>query len=132
MNLEAKKFLAELRPGLMWGGGILLLAFAASFARARGYMDHDTVLRIVIGMNGLMIAYFGNRVPKLVAPSECARQVARFAGWSMVLSGLIYAGLWAFAPIPLAVTAGPAAVAAGIILTVVYCVRLRSRPNPQG
>ena len=53
------------------------------------------MLRVVIGINGLMIAYFGNRAPKTVAPSSHARQVTRVSGWSSVLSGLVYAGLWA-------------------------------------
>ena len=41
-------------------------------------------------------------MPKAVVPSAYARQATRVAGWSMVLSGLVYAGLWAFAPIPVA------------------------------
>jgi hypothetical protein len=85
------------------------------------------VLRIVIGLNGLMVAYFGNRMPKAVAPSAFARQLTRFAGWSFVLSGLVYAGLWAFAPLPLAKTVGTGAVAAGIIATLGYAFWLRVR-----
>lgn len=119
----------ELLVGLAWGGGIVLLALAAKFAFNQGHIDHDTMLRIVIGINGLMIAYYGNRAPKAVAPSAYARQVARVAGWSLVLSGLVYAGLWAFAPIPLAITAGTGAVAAGILVTLGYCFRLRARAN---
>jgi hypothetical protein len=117
----------ELLPGLAWAGGLILLALGATFARAQGYMDHDTMLRLVIGANGLMIAYFGNRAPKAVAPSADAAQIARFSGWSMVLSGLVYTGLWAFAPIQLAITAGTVVVAAGILLTIGYCFRLRAQ-----
>ena len=39
-----------------------------------GIVDGDTVTRVVIGLNGLMIAWFGNRMPKTLAPSACARQ----------------------------------------------------------
>ena len=53
----------ELQVGLAWGGGIILLALTATFARNQGYIDQDAVLRIVIGANGLMIAWFGNRAP---------------------------------------------------------------------
>ncbi len=74
-----------------------------------------------------MIAYYGNRAPKAVAPSACARQVARVAGWSFVLSGLVYAGLWALAPIPVALAAGTAVIAAGMIVTLAYGFRLRAR-----
>ena len=112
---------------LAWGSGIVLLALAATFARKQGYIDQDTVLRLVIGATGLMVAYFGNRAPKLVAPSAHARKTSRVAGWSLFLSGLVYAGLWAFAPIRLAITLGCGAVAAGMLVTLGYCLRLRAR-----
>ncbi len=113
----------ELIGALAWGGGIVVVALCASFARNQGYIDQDTVLRIVIGLNGLMIAWYGNRAPKMIAPSAAARQVTRVAGWAFVLSGLVYAGLWAFAPIQLAKTVGTGAVAVGMIVTLAYCIR---------
>jgi hypothetical protein len=117
----------EILVGLGWGGALILLALGASFAREHGYIDHDTTLRLVIGANGLMIAFFGNRAPKTVAPSACAQQVTRFAGWSMVLSGLVYTGLWIFAPIQTAITLGTAVIVAGMIATLAYCLHLRGR-----
>jgi len=117
----------ELLVALFWGGGIVLLALGATFARNQGYIDQDTVLRLVIGANGLMIAYYGNRAPKAVAPSAYAQRVARVSGWSMVLSGLVYAGLWAFAPIQVAIWVGCAAVLAGMLVTFGYCVRMRAQ-----
>ena len=80
-------------------------------------------------MNGLMIAWYGNRMPKAVAPSACARQATRVAGWSLVLSGLVYAGLWAFAPIPVALSVGCGAIVAGIAVTLGYCLSLRARAS---
>ena len=121
----------EIRVALAWAGGIVLLALCAKFAREQGYIDQDTVLRIVIGMNGLMIAYFGNRAPKAIAPSAFARQIARVAGWSQVLSGLVYAGLWAFAPIPVAIVVGSGAIVAGMVVTLGYCFWLRARGRAQ-
>ncbi len=117
----------ELIGSLAWGGGIITLALGATLARKLGYIDGDTVTRVVIGMNGLMIAWYGNRMPKAFVPSARARQVARVGGWSMVLSGLVYAGLWAFAPIPVAIVGGCAAVAAGIAVTLGYCLSLRAK-----
>jgi hypothetical protein len=124
MNKEMKQ---EVIGSLAWGVGIVLLALVATFARKSGYIDADTVTRIVIGANGLMIAWFGNRLPKAFVPSACARQLRRVAGWSLVLSGLVYAALWAFAPIPLAVAGGSAAVLAGIAVTVSRCLSLRAK-----
>lgn len=117
----------EIRGSLAWGIGILLLALAASWARKAGYLEGETVTRLVIGANGLMIAWFGNRMPKAFVPEAWARQVRRVGGWSLVLSGLVYAGLFAFAPLQLAVWGGCAAVLAGIAVTVGYCLSLRAK-----
>jgi hypothetical protein len=60
-------------------------------------------------------------------PGAQARQARRVAAWSLVLSGLVYAGLWAFAPIAVATWAGMAVVLAGIAVTLGYCLTLRRR-----
>lgn len=117
----------DLIGSLAWGGGIIAVALGATFARQMGYVDGDTVTRVVIGMNGLMIAWFGNRMPKAFVPSDLARKVHRVGGWSMVLSGLVYAGLWAFAPIPVAIIGGCGAVLAGMAVTIGYCLSLRAK-----
>ncbi|MEP9357760.1 ammonium transporter [Sphingomonas sp. KR3-1] len=117
----------ELAAGLGWCGGILALSIGSVVARKLGYIDQDTVLRLVLGINGLMIAWYGNRIPKKVVPSIRARQAQRVAGWSQVLSGLVYTGLWAFAPIPVATILGTATVFAGVVVTLGYCLSLRDR-----
>ena len=117
----------DLTGGLAWGGGIIALALVATLARKMGYIDGDTVTRVVIGMNGLMIAWYGNRMPKALAPSAHARQVARVCGWSFVLSGIAYAGFWAFAPIQVAVIGGCGALLLGMAVTFGYCRSLRGR-----
>lgn len=117
----------ELIGGLAWGGGIIAVALGMTVARKLGYVDGETVTRVVIGLNGLMIAWYGNRMPKAFAPSAQARKVTRAGGWSMVLSGLVYAGLWAFAPIQIAVAGGCGAVIAGIAVTLGYCLSLRAK-----
>ena len=120
MNKEAMGHLA-------WGVGILVLALAASFARRQGLIDADTTTRIVLGATGLMIASFGNRIPKTFVPSAHARKAQRVAAWSLVLSGLVYAGAFAFAPIPVALVLGCGAVVVGIAVTIGYCLMLRAR-----
>jgi hypothetical protein len=120
----------EILVGLAWAGGILLLTFGATLAAHRGYIEDDTMLRVT-AMNGLVIAYYGNRAPKVIAPTAHARQVTRVAGWAFVLGGLLYAALWAFAPLPVATTVGTGAVAAGVIVTLGYCSWLRAQSRPQ-
>ena len=88
-----------LKEGLSWAGTVVVVALCASFARKRGCIDSHAITRVVTGTNGLMIAWYGSRLSKTVVPRARAGQARRVAGWSMVLSGLIYAGLGAFAPI---------------------------------
>lgn len=119
----------DLIGSLAWGGGIVAVALGMTAARQLGYVDSDTVTRVVVGLNGIMIAWMGNRMPKTFVPSARARQARRVAAWSLVLSGLVYAGLWAFAPIQTAVIGGSAAVITGIAVTLGYCLSLRNKAN---
>ena len=123
----------DIMTGLVFGGAMLLLALAAKYAHAKGYVGEDVAMR-TLAMNGLLIAYYGNKIPKRVAPHAIARKAQRFSGWTQVLSGLTYAGLWAFAPIPVAETLGTAVVFAGVILVLGYCVILDrgARTSAQG
>ena len=112
---------------LAWAGGIIALALCASFARRLGYVDSDTGLRVVLGVNGLIVAWYGNRMPKKFVPSARGRQAARVGGWSMVLSGVAYALLWIFAPIQVALLAGSALLVAAVAVTFGYCLALRAK-----
>ena len=127
MNRELVRYLA-------WAAGILAVALAASYARKLGAIDQETTTRVVVGLNGLLVAWIGNRMPKAVAPSSAVARVRRVGGWSMVLSGLVYAGLWVFAPVQVAVAGGCAAIIAGIAVTAGYCLaqhaKARTRPLP--
>lgn len=117
----------DLINSLAWGGGIVVLALCASLARNLGFIDQDTTLRIVLGATGLMIASFGNRIPKTFVPGTGARKAQRVAGWSMVISGLVYAGAFVFAPVMTAVVVGCGAVILGMTVTFAYCLSLRNR-----
>ncbi|MFN3931993.1 MAG: ammonium transporter [Brevundimonas sp.] len=120
----------DLIGNLAWGGGIVALALADSFARREGYIDADMVNRIVLGATGLMIAWQGNRLPKTFVPSACGREARRVAGWSMALSGLVYAALWAFAPFQVALIGGCGAIILGMAVTFGYGFWLRGRARP--
>ncbi|MDR6851917.1 hypothetical protein J2Y54_001410 [Sphingomonas sp. BE123] len=118
---------SETKISLAWGVGIVVLALGLSSARSAGHVDHDTVMRIVLGATGLMVAWFGNMMPKRFVPSALARKVRRVGGWSMAVSGLIYAAAFATLPIQTAVFVGGGAVLAGLALTLGYCQSLRTR-----
>lgn len=115
----------DLSVGLAWGGGMIAVALAATAARQLGLIDGDTVTRIVMTVIGIMVAWYGNRMPKAFAPSANARRVARVGGWSVALSGIVYAGLWAFASFDVALWVGSGAILAGMAVTVGYCLSLR-------
>lgn len=112
---------------LVWAGGVIALARIASFARREGWIDTDAVNRIVFGAIGLMIAWYGNRLPKTLAPTAAAQRVNRVGGWSMAISGLVYALLWIFAPFDVALWGGCAAILAGMALTLATCLHARQR-----
>jgi ammonia channel protein AmtB len=117
----------ELIGAFAWAGLMIALALGATFAKRHGYIAGDTATRVVIGMNGLWMAWYGNKIPKTFAPSACARRAQRVSAWSMVLSGLVYTGLWAFAPIPMAIWVGSGAVFASVAVTLGYCLWLRAK-----
>lgn len=113
------------KADIAWGGGIVVLAAVATLARQQGYIDEDASIRLVLGVTGLMLVWYGNRAPKAFIPDARTRQAARFSGWSMVLSGLVYAVLWGFAPFSVALVFGCGAVLAGVAATFLYCRSLR-------
>lgn len=118
---------SETKVSLAWAAGIIVLALGLSSARSAGQIDHDTVTRIIFGATGLMVAWYGNMMPKRFVPSELARKVHRVGGWSMAVSGLIYAGAFAALPIQTAVFVGCGAIIAGLALTISYCQSLRTK-----
>ena len=119
----------ELMACLVWVGGTATVTLGAIFALKLGYIDSDTFLRVVIGFYGLMVAWYGNRLPKTFVRNSRLRQVRRVSAWSQVLGGLVYAGLWAFAPLPLAIWGGLGALLAGSAVTLGYFLWLQAKPK---
>ena len=117
---------ADWKANIAFALGIVVVALVGTAARKLGWIDHDTLLRTVIGANGLLIAWNGNRMPKQWVPSAWARRVRRGGGWSMGLSGIVYAGLFAFAPLSVAYPWGAVAVVGGVAVTIGYCVTVRN------
>jgi hypothetical protein len=111
--------------GVQVGGALLL-----TYARKQGMIDGETVTRGVMVLIGLSLAAFGNTMPKTldgpprsIGQSTAAQSVLRVGGWAMVLSGLAFAALWAFAPRGAAEIASVAVVAAGMAFMLGYTVR---------
>ena len=117
----------EVVGSLIGAAAIILLALGATLARQQGLIETETVNRIVMGAIGLQLAWFGNQAPKRFVAGANAQRVQRVSGWSMAISGLIYAALWAFAPFEIALWIGCGAVALGVAVTIGYCLSLRGR-----
>lgn len=117
----------DLAGGLVWAGLMLALAAGGAAASRLGYVSHETVTRAVSGAIGLWLVWSGNRIPKTFVRNACARRAKRVTAWSMVVSGLVYAGLWAFAPLPVATWAGASAILTGLVISVAYCLSLPAR-----
>jgi hypothetical protein len=113
---------SDVVPNLVVAGLLIGTALAATAARQAGWIDGETVTRLVMGGTGLLLAWVGNRMPKRFVPAAQARRVNRVGGWSMAVSGLVYGALWAFAPLDMALWGGCAAVIAGMAVTVGYCL----------
>jgi hypothetical protein len=79
---------------------------------------------------GLMLMTIGNGMPKRQEgpPSQTVRDIAvrqsiaRVGGWMMMLGGLIWVGLWAFAPRDLAEVGSIAAVGTTTLVMIVYAI----------
>lgn len=92
----------SLTIGAVQIGGALLLALA----RTQGMIDAETATRGAMVLIGLGFAAFGNAMPKIgddatpptLRAAVVKQAMSRVGGWTMVLFGLAYAGLWAFAP----------------------------------
>ncbi len=82
--------------------GALLLAFA----RKQGLIDSEGVTRGAMVIIGLGVAAIGNMMPKTrdgpppptVELAALRQRVLRISGWALMLGGLMFAGLSAFAP----------------------------------
>lgn len=119
------------RLGFALGLAAVFLAVAAGlrFAAAEALIADDLAQRAVQVIIGLGLAAYANVMPKQLggprksAEAETRAQGAlRVAGWSMTLAGLAQAGLWAFAPLPLANAASMALVAGATLLTLGYAI----------
>ncbi len=108
---------------------ILAVSVGLVWAKHQGMIAAPLVTRIVMVMIGLMLAANANLIPKAgTAKTERHIAIQRVSGWAMMLGGLGYAAAWAFVPLSNAAELSMAAVAAGIVWVIGFCV-LSRRPK---
>lgn len=132
-TLRAKKSIrgALILAGVQVGGALLL-----TLANKLGWIDSETTTRGVMVLIGLMLVVVGNSMPKKQEdgpPSQTVgdivvrQSITRVGGWAMLLGGLVWVGLWAFAPRDVAQVGSIAAVATAVVVMLVYAIwRFRS------
>ena len=107
-----------------WGLIIVCVSLSASYLRDLGYTDGDTVTRVVMCLSGLMVASFGNRVPQTLFAQAQTSIARKMASKSLVVGGLIFAGLWTFAEISVARPVGIAILALSLAITLIHIFTL--------
>jgi len=124
---------AFVRP-LVWSAGAVLAAILSiAAARETGLIDPDLGKRLGATMIGLMLAVCGNILPKIARRLEMGRETAaafaaadRNAGWILVLSGVLYAGVWLAAPLGRAALGASCVGLGGLLLALgVWLWRVR-------
>lgn len=119
----------RLASALALAAFILALAAGLRYAEGTGMIGAEAARRTMQIVIGLALAGYANLMPKQLGRprrsplAEARTQAAlRVGGWSMTLAGLLYAGLWALAPLPLADIAATSVVAAATALTLGYAL----------
>lgn len=114
---------------LIFAVSFMALAAGLGAAENRGLVSDEFVRRTIQVIIGLMLAVYSNFTPKQIGTPgspqvEAIKQnVLRVTGWSMALAGLIYAALWAFAPMRIANIASVAVVAFAMVITMGTAIR---------
>ncbi len=106
---------------------MIAVSLAAAWGVMTGVLGADAPVRLMMVFNALLLAYYGNAIPKAVLRTPVARNARRFAGWVFVLGGLISAALWAFAPLDTATPIALAVTAGSAILAIGYCRLSRTK-----
>jgi hypothetical protein len=130
------------RGWLVIAGAQIVATFLLAFAMKRGLIDAETMMRGVMVVIGLGLAVTGNRIPKTtdgLAPhtlelATLRQKVLRAAGWMLMLGGLGFAVLWAFAPLGVAQVAATVALGGSMAVGlgfVAWWIHAYHRAPPQ-
>lgn len=100
-------------------GGLLLV-----LASSNGLISGETTLRGAMVLGGLGFAAVANIIPKrpdgppppTLRLAALRQSVMRRAGSAMMVGGLVFAGLWAFAPLDVAQVGGALALGVSMAL----------------
>ena len=127
-TIRAKK---SIRSALILAGAMLVGTLLLTLAHKQfGLIDSETTTRGVMVLIGLMLVITGNGMPKKQEgpPSQTIGDIAtrqsitRVGGWALLLGGLVWNVLCAFAPRNVAQVGSIAAVATAVVVMFAYTV----------
>jgi len=127
--------------GVIAAVAILAGAAAIKAAERSGVLSAEGGMRAFQAVMGLMVAFYGNLIPKGLSrirsiEAERRKQSAlRVSGWAFTLAGLAYAALYALAPLAIADKASDGAIIGAIAITLIYslwCFAAGPRANGGG
>lgn len=128
----------SVRNGVVLAALMLLVALSVKFALAivGATGETDLALRATMATSGVILALYGNTIPKTLLPlssrqCDAARVQAslRMLGWTWVLVGLAFAIVWLVSPVWLAWRMTFVLLPGAILLSVVQAVRARRTPG---
>ncbi len=112
---------------LAMAAAMLLATALLKYAAVTHLIGPEVATRGVQVVIGVWLAAYANFMPKTLPSAHPSIRLAalrqsilRFSGWLFTLSGIAYAGFWAFAPEPIARVGAIVAVACALVGTVAY------------
>lgn len=114
--------MSKIAQSLAVAAAMIAVSFAVASGVMSGALGADAPVRAMMIVNALLLAFYGNAIPKAVLRTAPARAARRFAGWVFVLAGLASAALWAVAPLDVATPTSLTVIAGAIVLAFGYCL----------
>lgn len=136
MEMVTRGDKANARHAVAIAAMVLVVALGLKVAQSAQWLDADEGQfgqRLVGIMGGLVVAWLGNRIPKMLErfdpqlDHERRQAFQRHAGWVMVLSGLGSGLAWTVLPIGAAVLWGTLIVGGGVALVLARLVQCHRR-----
>ena len=110
--------------------GVLLGVAAGLKLLSPGHLSPEAAHRILGVLLGAVVVVYANAVPKALSPlmqmrcDPVAEQaIRRFTGWSLVLGGAAYSGVWAIAPLAYANLLAASLLGSTVLLVVLRLAR---------
>lgn len=118
-----------IRTGIVLSLALIATTLSLTWAGKAGLIDADLPVRITMALSCILIAFYGNAIPKALMRSADAISARRFAGWSFVLTGIATSAIWILAPVDFAAEATLIIVGATALLVLSICTLVRRKAS---